>query len=436
MVFSLSHDEAGFMNEHLTDKQSQAFQARTLPATDMVAALQHLEQCESCRERSHQYFQQWNDFQPSTIFLLPEFQLRHEHLDEEQLTALANNVIGVEEREILRVHLQGCPRCGEELRSLMEFRQELAAEMKIRYAPIPILKQRRQWSFWRAWNWKPLYAGLLVTAGLLALTIFVRHQGREQGINPSSPLPTISVTPWPDVPPTPTPTTKMTQPENEVIASLRDQAGTVVVTRAGKIQGVEGVSAELQDFIDVAVRTPQIKKPAILNDLRGEAITTRGTTMREVQLRLRFPVGVTVVADRPVLRWQPIAEATSYEVMIADARGNEIARGESLSASWQPSQALQRGGVYTWTVSAIRNDQSVTTPSLTVPESKFKVLELAKVQELARLKKQGGSHLALGLFYAREGMLREAEQELKSLVRMNPNSPIAGKLLRAVQAWQ
>ena len=142
------------------------------------------------------------------------------------------------------------------------------------------------------------------------------------------------------------------------------------------------------------------------------------------------------MADRPVLRWQPIAEATSYEVVIADARGNEIARGESLSAAWQPSQSLPRGVVYTWTVSAIRNGQSDTTSALTVPESKFKVLEIAKVQELARLKKQVGSHLVLGLFYAREGMLAEAEQELKFLVRMNPRSPVARKLLRAVQAWR
>ncbi len=426
------------MNEHLTDKQSQAFQARTLPPKEMVTALQHLESCENCRARSHQSFQQLNNFQPPAIFLLPEFQLRHEHLDEEQLTALADNLLGVEEREILRAHLQGCSRCGEELRSFMAFRQELATELNIRYAPTSFPKQRWQWQTnWNAFTWKPLYAGFLVVACLLVLMIFFWSQGSEQAINTSSPLPTTTIVLLPDPStPTPTPPINPGQQENEVIASLRDMTGTIAVTRDGKIQGIEGTSPELQHFIDEAVRTPQIKKPAILNDLKGEAITTRGTTMREVQLRLRFPVGVTVVADRPVLRWQPIAEATSYEVMIADARGNEIARGESLSAAWQPSQALPRGVIYTWTVSAIRNGQSVTTPSLAVPESKFKVLELAKVQELARLKKQGGSHLALGLFYAREGMLREAEQELKSLVRMNPNSPIAGKLLRDVRAWQ
>ena len=429
------------MSEHLSDIQILSYQARTLSVVAMKTALQHLDQCESCRQRSREAFQQSNDHQPSTIFLSPKFQLRHEHLDEEQLTALADHLLGVEEREILRSHLHGCPRCGEELRSILAFRQELATELNIRYAPTPFPKQRWQWqSIWDALTWKPLYAGLIVVACLLALTIFFRHQGSEQAINTSSPMPTTPIIPLPDSStPAPTPTTNLVQQENEIIASLRDQVGTVVVTRAGKIQGVEGVSAELQHFIDDAVRAPQIKKPAILNDLRDEAITTRGTTTRDVQLRLRFPVGVTVLADRPVLRWQPLAEATSYEVMIADARGNEIARSESLPAdrsNWQPSQALQRGVMYTWTASAIRNSQSDTTSALTVPESKFKVLEIAKVQELARLKKQVGSHLVLGLFYAREGMLAEAEQELKFLIRMNPNSPVARKLLRAVQAWR
>ncbi len=439
-VFLLSQNEAGFMNEHLTDKQSQAFQARTLSVTDMVTALLHLENCESCRERSHKSFQQLNDFQPSTIFLTPEYQLRHEHLEEEQLTALADHLLGVEEREILRSHLKGCLRCSEELRGFLAFRQELTAEFNIRYAPISLPKQRRQWTLsWRIFRWKPLYAGLLVTVCLVALTLFlwVKRSKEERAINTPSPVHTTPIPlsdPRSIVPLTPMPTTNTSQQENEVIASLRDQVGIVGVTSAGKIKGVEGVSADLQHFINEAVRTPQIKKPAILNDLKGEAITTRGSTTREVQLRLRTPVGVTVLADRPVLRWQPIADATRYEVVIADARGNEVARSESLSTrtTWQPSKALQRGVVYTWTV----NDRSVTTPAPMFPESKFKVLEITKVQELARLKKQVGSHLVLGLFYAREGMLIEAEQELKFLARMNPHSPVARKLLRAMQSWR
>jgi len=77
--------------------------------------------------------------------------------------------------------------------------------------------------------------------------------------------------------------------------------------------------------------------------------------------------------------------------------------------------------------------KAVTSPSPAAPEMKFKVLEESKWQELDRLKRSAGSRLALGLFYARAGMLEEAERELKQLVSDNPNSPLARKLLHSVQ---
>jgi hypothetical protein len=46
------------------------------------------------------------------------------------------------------------------------------------------------------------------------------------------------------------------------------------------------------------------------------------------------------------------------------------------------------------------------------------------------------SHLALGIFYARAGMVEEAERELTALVRQNPKSQVARKLLRSVESWR
>ena len=49
-----------------------------------------------------------------------------------------------------------------------------------------------------------------------------------------------------------------------------------------------------------------------------------------------------------------------------------------------------------------------------MPEAKFKVLEEMKARELNRLKR-ANSHLALGVFYALEGMTTEAEKEFQIL---------------------
>jgi hypothetical protein len=56
---------------------------------------------------------------------------------------------------------------------------------------------------------------------------------------------------------------------------------------------------------------------------------------------------------------------------------------------------------------------------------------------LSKLKQhQPVSHLALGLTYARFGLVNEAEAEFRKLLNENPDSAIAKRLLRTVQNWR
>ena len=66
---------------------------------------------------------------------------------------------------------------------------------------------------------------------------------------------------------------------------------------------------------------------------------------------------------------------------------------------------------------------------------KFQVLSARSLQQLTQVKKTG-SNLALGVFYSREGMIPGAEREFQALVRENPGSAVAKKLLVGVQSWQ
>jgi hypothetical protein len=86
-------------------------------------------------------------------------------------------------------------------------------------------------------------------------------------------------------------------------------------------------------------------------------------------------------------------------------------------------------------VKAIKDGQEVTSPRPPAPEAKFRVLDQAKVNELARAKRTyPTSHLTLGLLYAEAGLLKESEQELRALQKANPTSDLARTLLRQVQA--
>jgi hypothetical protein len=54
------------------------------------------------------------------------------------------------------------------------------------------------------------------------------------------------------------------------------------------------------------------------------------------------------------------------------------------------------------------------------------------LNELNQLKKSN-SHLALGVFYAKVGLVTEAERELEKLVQLNPESELPRKLLQSVR---
>jgi hypothetical protein len=146
-----------------------------------------------------------------------------------------------------------------------------------------------------------------------------------------------------------------------------------------------------------------------------------------------------IAEDRPIFEWQMVEGASIFEVKIADSRGREVANSGPLPASatqWSPATPLRRGIIYRWAVSVIINGQTVTSPAPTTPEMKFKILEASKMRQLEHLRGRGFSHLALGVFYAREGMLAEAEHEFQALVNENPDSQITANLLSAVQSWR
>ena len=116
--------------------------------------------------------------------------------------------------------------------------------------------------------------------------------------------------------------------------------------------------------------------------------------------------------------------ATGYVVEVYDDQFKLVASSPQLTnRSWTTPQSLPRGKVYSWQVKAIKDGQEITSPRPPAPQAKFRILDQAKANELARAKRAyGSSHLTLGLLYAEAGLLKEAEQEFRLLLRANPNS--------------
>ena len=141
------------------------------------------------------------------------------------------------------------------------------------------------------------------------------------------------------------------------------------------------------------------------------------------------------MSDRPTFRWSPLKGATGYVVEVYDGDFNLVAASPQLTSHSWTAPALSRGRIYGWQVKAIKDSQEVTSPRPPAPQARFRILDHAKANELAKARRAySSSHLALGLLYAEAGLLREAEQELRALQKANPDSEIARSLLSQVQA--
>src|SRR5205807_5526638 len=167
----------------------------------------------------------------------------------------------------------------------------------------------------------------------------------------------------------------------------------------------------------------------------GGPISLRGPC-KSPTFKLLSPASVVIILVRPTFEWEKLVGATSYRVSVGDLKGHEIAKSEELPADqtrWTPPTSLMRGEIYIWEVEATIDGKKIVSPGRSAPQMKFKILSESSAQEFEQLKK-AHSHLALGVFYAREGMVAEAEREFQILVRDNPRSSPVKKLLKQIQS--
>ena len=206
---------------------------------------------------------------------------------------------------------------------------------------------------------------------------------------------------------------------------------------AGGISGIDGASVTTRREIADALTAEEIKPLDTPNPLSGPAGVLRGPN-RGQPFKLISPERTVILKDRPSFAWEALHGASSYRVYVGDKKGHEVAKSEELSPSrtrWTVSAPLKRGEIYSWAVAAIVDGKEVFSPGASGPEMKFEVLPNEKLEELNALKKTR-SHLALGVFYAKVGMIVEAEHQFQILIRLNPDSRVLKKLLTQIQSWR
>jgi hypothetical protein len=428
------------MTEHLTETEVSLFRERALGSTERERIDSHVAECVSCLRRILPSEDTALVYSELTEALLPRSVDEPFHLSNAEVRRYANASIDQADRVIFESHFEICDQCREAVRSLIASPRVESIPASTRPAEIAAQPFAPAWR--AAFQFTPAraVAAVLIVAGLvLAFVVWQRWSARA--VDPTAQKAsnqTPANTPGSGLPtPTQTEANRELPDELAAVASLSDNGRKIQLDSQGKLAGLEELPEASRSLVRSVLTTKTLSKPEVLEKLTAPAITLMDPTARENTFSLLGPSGTVSATNRPNLRWQALAGATSYTVSVFDSDFNRVTQSAPQTATQWTAPALPRGMVYSWEVVAIRNGQEVRSPVAPAPRAQFKILEAEKLLELTNLKKHKPiSHLALGLTYARFGLLAEAEGELQLLARENRNSPVASRLLRTIQEWR
>lgn len=446
------------MAEHLSAERLEAYGRGSLPPAEMLRADDHLGGCARCRALAAEAA--W----PAGVALeslharlLSEAAVAEtEHLAYEQMEALADGRLGEADREIVGGHLGLCRSCTEEFEDLVALRESLGGAAHAAATPAArkaSLAERlvAPLRALRAALTPPRFAAAAaLTLAFISLSAFLlfRQPRRAPDVARTADAPrpegasgadrSVEPAPYPrgaDAEATPAPRGSETEPARPpVLTSLADGRGRVTLDAEGNVEGLPALPAAARLAVTNALASGRLEAPD-LSELRGSRGTLMGGGGGADSFSLLTPVGMVVRTARPRLSWRPLAGASHYVVMVFDDGQNTVAVSPPLSEpAWPLPRALARGRVYTWQVTAHGDGGETIAPEPPEPEARFKVLEAAQEEALRSAENsRERSHLALGVLYARAGLLDEAEREFALLARANPGSATPRKLLNDVR---
>lgn len=446
--------------EHLSQRQFEGYRRRQLEVSELLSVGDHLDVCETCRrlvasatDGDAAFFSLRAELFGEAAQASPADGLRA-HLTSEQTAAYVDGTLSGDELLTASDHLSSCEHCALSVSDLRAFKEEVAPTLGHEYQPaavsstppVPASKAGR----WRRTlaslpnlfrpSLVPAFGAalaviLLTVAGWLVWRTTRESVPRQEvvvGPSPASQPAPVTIAPTPTEP-VPTPT----QPAPAAaVAQLNDGGSLLTLDREGALAGADNLPPAYRSMLKEALGGRRIERSQQLKGLARPGSSLMGAETQGGEFSVLDPVGSVQLSDRPTFRWSSMEGATAYVVEVYDEGFNLVATSPQLNArTWAASQALPRGKVYSWQVKAVKDGEEFKAPRPPAPQAKFRVLDRAKADELARASRAySSSHLTLGLLYAENGLLKEAEAELRLLQRANPDSELARGLLRQVQA--
>lgn len=420
--------------EHLSQKQVEDFSLQQLPAAELLSVGDHLDKCEACRLRVESEMNGEAAFFALREEAVDDNAITGAHLTAEQTADYVDQNLAAEMLQVADDHLTTCEQCVLAVKDLRAFRNEIAPSLDRRFGPKTVATES---------NWRekfvslfklgpvPAFAG--ATLAVLLLTAIAWLVWRT----PQEEKQEVVVAPTPISQPTaPVESSSPAATPVAVVAQLNDGGGVLSLDQDGKLSGADTLPPAYQKLVKNALSAQRIERCSQLQGLARPASALMSTDDQGKNFSVIAPVANVLLNNQPAFQWSPLEGATGYVVEVYDEEFKLIATSPEVTArTWTITQPLARGKIYAWQVKATKDGAEITSPRPPAPQAKFRVLDEAKANEIARAKRAyPSSHLTLGLLYADAGLLKEAEGEFLLLRRANPESDVARNLLRQVQA--
>ena len=409
------------MTEHLSSHTIELLTGGGLSPAQLLTATSHLATCVECRQKASERADVPCRVQHLRAQLEP-LPTENSHPDYEQLEAYIDDSLSFIDREAFKRHFDSCAACLKEVHELEALRDNLKTYPVVA-GSTATLKNERESSWQRItavlWMRPAQFALLTVTVALIAIIAVLIIK------RPAPPL----VTNKNSAPPN-----NNEANQNSQFAGANPNASNVEQPTPNGAGNV-AAAASYQSMIKQAMDAQKVNTPSAIRDLAGKDSKLLGSGEEQDRFALVSPLGTVIRSTRPTFRWQSLPGASSYSVAILDAQLNLIEQSSpARKANWTPLHPLKRNTVYIWQVTALKDGREVTAPAAPAREARFKILSAEKTATLAPVTTElAGSHLKLGIVYAHEGLLDDAEQEFRAAIAAGEDSALARKLLQSVR---
>lgn len=439
------------MSEHLSQSQLAGYSGRILDTDELLAVDGHLASCDMCHKRL-------TGILPGVakLSLSPSFQSgeRPFHLDYDQylepyVDGNANDI----DREIVDSHVAQCSKCADDLRDLLAFKQQPAVAIT---GDDAVTSSR-----WKQWvpQWPLLSNPALTTAVVIAVFILAmavvlwttyrasrrveraatgssESEKQRQAVEKEQQPPASTEHTTPENSPSNQSQDLPTLPREAPLITLNDAGGQILVNQRGQLEGLDALPPDLKESVERALATRRLRdSPALTGWSTGAGILRSELDEQNTFAPLE-PMDVVIKTDRPKFRWHALEAARHYIVTIHDAKFREVgSSGPIVGTEWTAPNSLERGVTYSWQISALKDGKTIVSPKPPLREARFRILDQRAVVALAKLKESAGSsHLVMGVFYWKHGLLEESEREFQALAQANPNSTAVAELLASIRS--